>query len=68
VKPADGIKGPGIGGPTISLSLPDCVQLKTPEDDRAFKAFVDAVVSAAKRDALLGLEAWMIEYRKRLSP
>lgn len=52
----DGIQGPSNNRIEADLKLPDCIQIKTKEDEQEFYAFLAKVVNTAR-------EAWNKERR-----
>ena len=51
MRPVDGIIGPGMTENDVSLAMPDCVHIETPEDAEQMKALLDTLVSATNRNA-----------------
>lgn len=60
-QPLPNILGPGAPPNTgTELELPDCVQIKTDADMKAFKLFLEAVVNAANKNALDEIASYVV--------
>lgn len=51
MKPVDGIIGPGMTENDVSLAMPECVKIETPEDADEVKQLLHTLVAATNRNA-----------------